>query len=90
MSRKICFAAASSVMILLAICIEGRGAAARHDDEVADVALRHPTPWPIWHWRHHQPRRGDITPEKSRSIDQLYMRIEKKNPELIAPDFRPK
>jgi len=48
----------------------------------------HPAPWPIRHWRNHQPRRSDITPEQSRKIDRLYMRIEKDNPQLIAPDFR--
>ncbi len=50
-----------------------------------DAPKLHPTPWPIWHWRNHQPRRSDITPEQSRKIDRLYMQIEKEDPNLIAP-----
>jgi hypothetical protein len=50
----------------------------------------HPGPWPIRHWRNHQPRRIDITPGQSRKIDRLYLKIERDNPKLIAPDFRPK
>ena len=42
-------------------------------------------------FRHcHQPRRSDITPEQSRKIDRLYTQIEKDDPQLIAPDFRPR
>ncbi len=55
-----------------------------------DAPELHPTPWPIWHWRYHQPRRSDITPEQSRKIDRLYMRIEKEHPQLIAPASRRK
>ncbi len=89
--------AASFVMGALAVCIEARGLAAANSDSPdaiaplpADAALRHPTPWPIRHWRNHQPRRSDVTREQSEKIDRLYMQIERKNPDLIAPDFRPK
>jgi hypothetical protein len=56
----------------------------------ANISQLHPGPWPIRHWRNHQPRRSDITPEQSREIDRLYLKIEKKGPGLVAPDFRPK
>lgn len=50
----------------------------------------HPGPWPIRHWRFHQPRRSDITPQQNKKIDRLYLKIERENPTLIAPVFRPK
>ncbi len=69
-----------SIILLGAILIASTSAA------YADGAPKlHPTPWPIWHWRNHQPRRSDITPEQSRKIDRLYMQIEKERPQLIAP-----
>jgi len=55
-----------------------------------DTPKFHPTPWPIWHWRNHQLRRSDITPEQSRKIDRLYMQIEKEDPGLIPPASRRK
>jgi hypothetical protein len=55
-----------------------------------DAPTLHPTPWPIWHWRNHQPRRSDITREQSRKIDRLYMQIEKEDPGLIPPASRRK
>jgi len=61
--------------------------AAAYADDAPEL---HPTPRPIWHWRNHQPRRGDITPEQSRKIDRLYMRIEKEDPGLIPPASRGK
>ncbi len=88
--------AISFVMGALAVCIEARLAAAANSGSPhiaplpADAALRHPTRWPIRHWRNHQPRRSDIAPEQSEKIDRLYMQMERKNPDLIAPDFRPK
>jgi hypothetical protein len=62
--------------------------AARAD--AANTTQLHPGPWPIRHWRNHQPRRSDITPEESREIDRLYLEIERENPKLVAPDFQPK
>jgi len=59
-----------------------------HGIRADEAAVRHPTPWPIRHWRNHQPRRSDLTPVQQRCIDRLYMRIEKANPDLIAPAFR--
>jgi len=56
----------------------------------ANTDQLHPGPWPIRHWRNHQPRRSDITLDQSRKIDRLYLKIERDNPKLIAPDFRPK
>ena len=55
-----------------------------------DAPQLHPTPWPIWHWRNHQPRRSDLTPEQSRKIDRLYMQIKKEDPGLIPPASRRK
>ena len=56
----------------------------------ANAAQPQPTPWPIRHWRNHQPRRNNLTPEESKRIDRLYMQMEKQNPGLIAPAFRRK
>lgn len=75
----------SSIILLGAILIASATAA-----YAKDAPQLHPTPWPIWHWRNHQPRRSDITPEQSRKIDRLYMQIEKKDPQLIAPASRRK
>jgi hypothetical protein len=50
-----------------------------------DAPPRHPTPWPIRHWRNHQPLRSDITPQQSRDIQHLYMQREQNNPKLVAP-----
>jgi len=63
--------------------------AARAED-AANATQPHPEPWPIWHWRNHQPRRSDLTPEENRKIDRLYLKIEREDPKLLAPDFRPK
>jgi hypothetical protein len=52
--------------------------------------MSHSGPWPIRHWRYHELRRSDLTPEQNRKIDRLYLQLKKENPELIAPDFRPK
>jgi hypothetical protein len=62
-------------------------ASAAYADDAPEL---HPTPWPIWHWRNHQPRHSDITPEQSRKIDRLYMQIEKEDPGLIPPASRRK
>jgi hypothetical protein len=58
--------------------------------DAVDTTQLHPRSWPIRHWRNHQPRRSDLTPEQSQKIDHLYLRIEREEPKLIAPDFRPK
>jgi hypothetical protein len=55
----------------------------------ANSTQLHPEPWPIRHWHNHQPRRSDLAPEQSWKIDRLYLKIERKDPKLIAPDFRP-
>ena len=70
-----------ALMILLIL-------AARAD--AANMTQLHPEPWPIRHWRNHQPRRSDLKPEQRRKIDRLYLKIEREDPKLIAPDFRPK
>lgn len=56
----------------------------------ADTSQLHRGSWPIRHWRNHQPRRTDLTPKESRKIDRLYLKMEREDPNLIAPDFRPK
>jgi hypothetical protein len=58
--------------------------------DAADATQPHPGPWPIRHWRNHQPRRSDLTAEQNREIDRLYMRIEREHPKLVAPDFQHK
>jgi len=74
-------AASVAVIILLTL---GAGSVA------ANTTQQHPGQWPIRHWRNHQPRRSDITPEQRWKIDRLYLQIEREDPKLIAPDFRPK
>jgi hypothetical protein len=56
----------------------------------ADAPQRHPSPWPIRHWRNHQPLRSDITPQQARDIKRLYMQREQKDPELLAPRYEKK
>jgi hypothetical protein len=56
----------------------------------ADASQRHPTPWPIRHWRNHQPLRNDITPQQTREIQRLYMQREQKDPKLLAPRYEKK
>ena len=45
-----------------------------------------PHPWPIRHWRNHQPLRSDITPAQARAVRRLYRQREKNDPQLLAPD----
>ena len=59
-------------------------------DAANTTQTKQPRPWPIWHWRNHQPRRSDLAPKENRKIDRLYLRIERQDPKLIAPDFRAK
>jgi hypothetical protein len=63
-----------------------------------DAPKPHPGPWPIWHWRNHQPtqrqldamHKSDVTPEEPREIDRLYMQLEQDNPKIIAPEKKAK
>lgn len=44
-----------------------------------ETAPVHPAPWPIWHWRNHQPtqreldelHKHDLSPEQAREVDRL-------------------
>ena len=54
-----------------------------------ETQMSHNGPRPIKHWRFHQPRRSDLTPQQNAWIDRLYLQKEKEHPDLIAPDFRP-
>jgi hypothetical protein len=58
--------------------------------DAANSTLFHPEPWPIRHWRNHQPRRSDLKLQQIWKIDRLYLKIEREDPKLIAPDFQPK
>jgi hypothetical protein len=73
------------LVFLFSLALLGSVSPGQAEDE---GAVAHPGPWPIHHWREYQPRRSDLTPKQSKRIDQLYDKIEKEDPNLIAPDYR--